>query len=168
MSTETIDSPVEAAEPKKAKPEPKPCACASYTAHADGKELSTNCTALTPRNFAPGHDAKLKSLLIKAAVAGVDVAKSNDTGEVTEVSPLHAAEDFGFRPQVEKGVETDAKVKRAKADKAEARKEAADKRAADRAAAKAAREEKAAQRKADREQKAADAKEQAATENIAA
>lgn len=149
--SETIEAPAEAA-PKKAAAQPKPCACVAYVAKlADGTELTTGCTAQTPRNFAPGHDAKLKSLLIKAAIAGVDVTRSNGDG-VTELSPLHAAEDFGFRAQVEKGVDTQARKDAVKSAKKAERQAAADKRAADAAAKKAEREAAAAQRKADREE----------------
>lgn len=158
--SETIEAPVETA--AKTKSEPKSCACSAYVVRFDnGNELATGCSAKTPRNFAPGHDAKLKSILIKAAIAGVDVTKATDNGTVT-VSPLHAAEDFGFRPQVEKGVETQARKDAVKAEKAAARKEAAEKRAQAAAAKKAEREAAAAQRKADREaakaQKEADRK----------
>lgn len=132
---------------KKAPVEPTPCACQFYTGKdAKGNELSTGCNEETPRTFRPGHDAKLKSLLIKVGAAGNQVTKSTDDEDV-EMDPLHAAEEFGFRGLVEKSVDA-AKVKE----------EARQAKAQERADAKAAKDREKAEAKAKREKAAADKK----------
>lgn len=142
MSAETaVETPVtEAAEkPAKTVKVATPCACSLYTGQdIKGVALTTGCTAETVRTFGPGHDAKLKSLLIKTAIAGVDVTKKTENGSTT-MSPVHAAEEYGFRPQVEKGLDTHngKAVKRDEA--AAARKVARDEKQAAKDAAKAER-----------------------------
>lgn len=76
------------------------CRCSLVTL-PDG--TGTGCTKLTNRAFAPGHDAKLKSLLGQAQADGVEVTVAtpieNEAGKATvtteEVSPLEAAGRFG-------------------------------------------------------------------------
>lgn len=153
MSVETTEAPVVETAPVAEKPAkvvkaPAKCACSLYTGQdAKGVDLSTGCTAETVRTFGPGHDAKLKSLLIKVAIAGGEVTKTVN-GESSQLSAIHAAEEYGFRPQVEKGLavhtakvtkSTDAAAARAakKAEKDAAKAEAKAKREADKAAKKA-------------------------------
>lgn len=134
----------------KAKAVATPCACSLYTGtDGKGEALSTYCEAVTVRTFGPGHDAKLKSLLIKTAIAGEDVIKIVD-GRETEMSPVHAAEEYGFRDLVEKGVETH-RSKQAKRDEARAETE---RKRNERAAAK---EEAKAERKRTQEERKAQA-----------
>src|SRR5690606_32593250 len=115
------------------------CACQFYSGQdVRGETLSTGCAEVTPRTFRPGHDAKLKSLLIKVGSAGNQVVKTVD-GETEEMDPLHAAEEFGFRGLVEKSVDA-AKAKEREAKKAETERKKAE--------AKAERDAKAAQKKA--------------------
>lgn len=147
MSTDTVvETPVpEAAaapeKPAKVVKVATPCACSFYTGKdIKGTELTTGCDAVTVRTFGPGHDAKLKSLLIKVAIADGQVTKTAEDGTVTELSPVHAAEEYGFRPQVEKGLET----YKGKADK---RAEAAVERQAARDAKKAEKDAAKAERK---------------------
>lgn len=124
-----------------------PCACQFYTGlDGKGEVLATGCTEDTVRTFRPGHDAKAKSLFIKTAVAGHQVTKTLEDGSTTEIDPLHAAEDFGFRGLVEKSV-----------DAAKAKGDVRDAKAKERADKKAATEAKKAEAKAKREQ-AAEAK----------
>jgi hypothetical protein len=143
MSTETVvetPAPEAAEKPAKAVKVATPCACSLYTGKdIKGAELTTGCDAETIRTFGPGHDAKLKSLLIKTAIAGLDVTKKTDTGSVA-MSPVHAAEEYGFRPQVEKGLETHN-------GKAVKREEAAKERQAARDAKKAEKDAAKAERK---------------------
>lgn len=163
MSVDTVEAPASEAAPVAEKPAkavktPTKCACSLYTGKdAKGADLSTDCTAETVRTFGPGHDAKLKSLLIKAAIAGGDVTRTVD-GVAVQMSPVHAAEEYGFRTQVEKGlaVHTAKVTKRDEAAAARAAKKA--EKDAAKAAAKAAKDaEKAAKKaQADAFQAAAD------------
>lgn len=94
----------------------------------------TGCTQMTHRTFAPGHDAKLKSLLIKAGAAGAEVVRV-EGGMNVYSSAEQVADHFGFGHQVLSGIQ------RAKAKAAErAEKKAAKK--ASKAAAKAPRTQK--------------------------
>ncbi len=135
MTDTAVETPVaEEAKPvreKKAPVQPTACACQFYT-----------CTGETVRTFLPGHDAKTKSLILKVAVAGGQVVKTVD-GEATELEPLHAAEDFGFRSLIEKSLATH-----------NAKQEARDAKAKVRADKKAATDAKKAEAKAKREQEA--------------
>lgn len=57
--------------------------------------LGTGCTATTTRRFAPGHDAKAKSLLLRLHRTG-QKAKVTVDGKTFEVSPREAASRWGF------------------------------------------------------------------------
>jgi len=63
----------------------------------------TGCTQYTERIFAPGHDAKLKSLLIKAGAAGLEVVL-HDGGVNSHASAEHFAKGLGFEHQVLAGI----------------------------------------------------------------
>lgn len=151
MTDTVVDAPaqseVDEPKPVKAVKVATACACQFYTGKdAKGEELTTGCDEATVRTFRPGHDAKLKSLLIKTASAGHQVVKTAD-GETNEMDPLHAAEEFGFRSLVEKSV-----------DAAKAKQEARDAKAREREQAKAQKEQAKAEAKAERERKAAEKK----------
>jgi hypothetical protein len=62
---------------------------------------STGCKATTKRDFAQGHDAKLKSRLIKWGSRGVEVLDRR-TGEAT--SAQQVANRYGFAYQVATGI----------------------------------------------------------------
>lgn len=152
MTDTAVETPVaEEAKPvreKKAPVQPTACACQFYTGKdKDGNVLATGCTGETVRTFLPGHDAKTKSLILKVAVAGGQVTKTVGD-EVTELEPLHAAEDFGFRSLIEKSLATHNAKQEARNAKAKVR---ADKKAATdakKAEAKAKREQEAEAKKA--------------------
>lgn len=93
----------------------------------------TDCTQMTYRTYAPGHDAKLKSLLIKAGAAGLEVVR-HDGGVNSHASAEKFAQHLGFGHQVLAG------IARAKA------------KAAERAEKKAAKAAKKAEPKAPRSQ----------------
>lgn len=78
------------------------CACGNVTYVVDGQDIApVQCRRSTTRTFAPGHDARLKGNLIRAAIAGHDVRLPS--GEL--VSPQHIANGFGFGWQVARGLE---------------------------------------------------------------
>jgi hypothetical protein len=70
-----------------------PCRCADFVTDA-GEH--TGCKSTTKATFAPGHDAKTKGLLAKAAAAGIVVhdakGETNDKGR----DPMDIAAEFGF------------------------------------------------------------------------
>lgn len=183
----TEETPAVEAKPVKAPKEPTKCLCALYGVEVpaeDGGEATIEeigCTATTSSKFAPGHDAKLKSLLIKAGSLGRKVFKTDEQGNDVEISVADAAGEYGFADKVQSGIEIAQKKAADKAGRAEVaaqkKAEAAAKKEADKAAkaeAAATRkaeqlkkaEEKAAQVKADKEAKAAAA--QAAKDAAAA
>jgi hypothetical protein len=65
--------------------------------------------------FAPGHDAKLKSLLIQAGIAGMEVKQG-----VITTDAATAARQFGFAPMVADGITRGLAKLAAKAEKAAA------------------------------------------------
>lgn len=154
--TQVENAPVEATEeasaPEVRKPKAAtPCACSLYKVLvSEGEVIETHCTATTVRSFVPGHDAKLKSMLIKAAIAGHEVERTNDDGTETFLTARQAAEDFNFASHIDKGVETH---ERREAEKAERKARADEKRAA----AQAKRDAEKADRDAAREAKKAEA-----------
>lgn len=76
-----------------------PCQCKDYADASTGQSLS--CDRDTYRNFAPGHDARLKGFLIQVGRAGhkVRVAGSEEV-----VTPVKAASRYGFASQVQEGI----------------------------------------------------------------
>lgn len=150
VETPVADETVEAkpVREKKAPVEPTACACQFYTGqNAKGETLSTGCSEVTPRTFRPGHDAKLKSLLIQVGAAGNQVTKATDDEDV-EMDPLHAAEEYGFRGLVEKSVESAKAKEEARAAKAKEREDAKAAKAKEKEEAKAKREQAAKAKKA--------------------
>ncbi len=165
-----------------------PCICGQVTAATPGPDnedgspgedvftLTTDCQAMTKSRFAPGHDAKLKGLLIAAGQAAMDV-RVQMGGTLVTTDALNVASSFGFAKQVMAGiekarVENDGKAEReiAKAAKVALAAEAKVAKEAEKAEAKAKREAEAEAKKAERaeakrladEAKAAKAAEQAA------
>jgi len=74
------------------------CRCAAFLA---GSGEETGCVSDTKRVFAPGHDAKLKGLLIRAGVAG-ELVTDAETGRT--LPALEVAELFGFGDLVADGI----------------------------------------------------------------
>ena len=83
---------------KKAAKEKVACRCSAFTAE-NGEYIE--CEAKTGRLFAPGHDAKLKGLLLRAAVAGVGVY---DAESERTLPAIMVAEQFGFGQMVADGL----------------------------------------------------------------
>lgn len=65
-------------------------------------DTDTGCDATTQRRFAPGHDAKLKGLLVRAAAASLRVQHDGEE----PVDPMAAASTYGFSHQVGKAVQS--------------------------------------------------------------
>jgi len=80
----------------------------------------TGCTQYTERIFAPGHDAKLKSLLIKAGAAGLEVVL-HDGGVNSHASAEHFAKGLGFEHQVLAGIKRALAKEMARAEKKSAK-----------------------------------------------
>lgn len=88
------------------KSEPTACACAAYAVRIDGGETKSNeCTAQTGSKFAPGHDAKLKSLLIFAGTCDHEVVKTLTEGGTETMTAVEAAQEHGFGSQVATGIQ---------------------------------------------------------------
>lgn len=105
------------------------CVCSAYAVeikdeNGEVKRAALECDSDTASKFAPGHDARLKSLLVKAGAVGADVVKTIDDDTV-RLTALDAASEFGFADAVARGIELLAAkiVARAERDaaKAEAR-----------------------------------------------
>ncbi|MER5680363.1 hypothetical protein ABT248_30115 [Streptomyces sp. NPDC000971] len=91
----------------------KPCECSSYSllvlvhVNADGDKIwqqtTTGCAATTKRLFAPGHDAKLKSFLIKAGAGGHQLRRTTqDT--VVDRGAARVAVDLGWGEVVREAI----------------------------------------------------------------
>lgn len=102
---------------KTAQAEPTACTCSQFSTE-DGR--TTGCKAETKRQFAPGHDAKLKSFLIKAGAEGTEVIRTVDGIASPADASTHAAK-FAFGHMIAAGI-TRAEGKAAeKAERAAAR-----------------------------------------------
>lgn len=92
-----------------------PCRCAAFyvlvnvheTESGDltwDEELTTGCSGtLTGRDFAPGHDAKLKGYLIRWGIAGHEVTWV-EGGMSQTANAVTVASRFGFAQQVRNGI----------------------------------------------------------------
>lgn len=129
-----------------------PCVCSQVAISwsDDSEPEGTDCQAVTKSQFAPGHDAKLKGLLIRAGAVGADI-RVQSGGMLQHTSAENVAAEFGFAKQVAAGIakareENEGKGEReaAKAAKAEASAAAKIAKAAEREAAKATREQERA------------------------
>ncbi|MFC7825621.1 hypothetical protein [Streptomyces sp. NPDC057375] len=81
--------------------EPTRCECSRYELE-DGR--TTGCQAETKRLFAPGHDAKLKSFLIRAGAAGEMVTRVAEDGHRTSGQADSLAAKFTFGYMVKAGI----------------------------------------------------------------
>lgn len=92
----------------------KPCTCSLFTAYnlENDTEVTTICNSQTGRDFAPGHDAKLKGNLIRWAILGYEIR----VGGVTK-SAEGWAESFGFGYMVANGIKASRERIEAKAAK---------------------------------------------------
>lgn len=119
----------------KPKPEPKYCTC--FSVEKNG--VFHSCGRTTTSRFAPGHDAKLKGALIKAAIAGEQFVTNEGKHD-----PRKMAADLGWTAHIDKALarhEADVKRRAARAEQANLRKAERD---ADREAKAAAKAAKAA------------------------
>lgn len=87
------------------------CRCSAVVT-ASGE--TTGCTRTTTRTFAPGHDAKLKSLL-GAALANGEMVTVTTGGNAAEMSPLEAAGLMGNFGQMVVAVAEKIRAKRERA-----------------------------------------------------
>lgn len=85
------------------------CICRNFTDTVTGERLV--CKSGTTRDFAPGHDARLKGFLIKAGRAGHAVRR---LGNDRLMAATGAAAGFGFYQMVVDGVARPAKVRKPK------------------------------------------------------
>lgn len=86
-----------------AKPELHRCACARFL--AQNGDSTGGCEAQTRSVFAPGHDAKLKSLCVRAELAGVTITdRDGDAPQAWERDGLQTARLFGFGDLVAESV----------------------------------------------------------------
>ncbi len=173
MTENTTDAPesTEAAveSTTKAPTEPQDCVCGQFEVLVNVRESEnpedngdlvwdaehyTGCGDAKTRNvFAPGHDAKLKSFLIRMGAEEFDVAR-RDGGMLTHADAQHWADEFGFGEQVRSGIAKLQAKNLARATREETR--AA--KLAEREAAKAAKKAEREAARAQREQEKADAK----------
>ncbi|MGW4345593.1 hypothetical protein ACWEL8_11030 [Streptomyces sp. NPDC004690] len=111
--------------------EATPCECSMYdalpadlteeqVASGDFEILTTGCTATTKRQFAPGHDAKLKSALIRWGALGLEIRR-NEGGVATSASPTKHAARYAFAHMVTAGVKRAEAKAAEKAERAAAR-----------------------------------------------
>lgn len=125
-TTEQTTAPATEATPAEQRPEPFArkaknrlgrCECSQWEigeeilldggnedAGSDITIITTGCDKTTKRDFAQGHDAKLKSLFIRAGVEGLDVRWGRETGVLVTTDHEAAADRFGFGHQVRKAV----------------------------------------------------------------
>ena len=80
----------------------------------------TGCVQTTTRTFAPGHDAKLKSLLIEAGASGWSVRR-NDGGVASIDDAQHWAARFDFAHMIYAGIARAGQKRADKLAKKEAR-----------------------------------------------
>ena len=95
-----------------------PCQCARFSNAETGE--ATGCTKTTTREISPGHDAKLKSLALRAGAAGQQVTRMDDGIAVT-TDAVKAVEGYGFAHMVASGIERAHAKARAKAEREAAR-----------------------------------------------
>lgn len=94
-----------------------PCRCSQFSVTIDGVRQGTNCPGtLTARDFAPGHDAKLKGFLIRWGKQLLDVSCTDGT----TTDAVTVAKRFGFAHMVIDGIARPARTRKAKATPASA------------------------------------------------
>lgn len=103
------------------------CACSRYSVLVNvredesgdlvwDQELSTGCRASTTRVFAPGHDAKLKGLAIRAGILGEELRR-DDGGIAVYGGPVEMTREYGFDHLVKEGIKRGAEKAAEKAAK---------------------------------------------------
>ncbi|MFI9117884.1 hypothetical protein ACIGW0_00495 [Streptomyces bikiniensis] len=110
--------------------EAQACECSRYDAmfpdelteenleSGDYQVFETGCTATTKRLFAPGHDAKLKSALIKWGALGLDIRRTDEAGVAVSAEAVKHASRYKFAGMVEAGIKRAEERRVAKAAKA--------------------------------------------------
>lgn len=89
-----------------------PCRCSQFFVIINGERQGTGCPGtLTARDFAPGHDAKLKGFLIRWGRQVLDVTCTDGT----TTDAVTVAKRFGFAHMVVDGIQRPTKVRKAKA-----------------------------------------------------
>ncbi|MFC7790964.1 hypothetical protein [Streptomyces cinereoruber] len=113
--------------------EAQACECSRYDAmfpdelteenleSGDYQVFETGCTATTKRLFAPGHDAKLKSALIKWGALGLEIRRTDEAGVAVSAEAVKHASRYKFAGMVEAGIKRAEERRVAKAAKAEER-----------------------------------------------
>ncbi|MER6329239.1 hypothetical protein ABT298_07855 [Streptomyces sp. NPDC001034] len=107
--------------------EQNPCECSRYSVLVNvreaengdlvwDEELTTGCAAGARKLFAQGHDAKLKSFLIRAGAAGHEVRRE-DGGMVSVADAATHANHYSFGHLVVAGIERAEAKAAAKADR---------------------------------------------------
>lgn len=140
----TMAAEAKATKAKTAKTPDKECQC--FTEPVPGKAHTyQSCGRMTRSEFAPGHDAKLKSALIAAAVDGSKITRNGKTED-----PKAVAKTRGWERFIDRAVEVAAE----KQAKAEARAAAREQAKAEKAAAKKAPAKAPAKAKTSRTRKA--------------
>ena len=123
----------------RAKTPEKPCGCYAIP-DAELPFTYESCGRLTGSEFAPGHDAKLKSALIECAVAGQPITQVIN-GKAHKADPRAIAAERGWVKFIDRAVEVAT--------------EKAERKAKQEAERQAARDEKAAAKEATRAKRAA-------------
>lgn len=79
----------------------RPCACSTFTAYDTERdvEYTTDCNRQTARDFAPGHDARLKGHLIRWAILGYEIRVGDTTKDA-----VGWASSYGFGYMVSAGI----------------------------------------------------------------
>lgn len=108
-----------------------PCECSKYDA-LNSEQLTdenlasgsydcydTGCSETTRNTFAPGHDAKLKSFLIRHEAAGHEIRR-HDGGVATSADAMGHAKRYAFAHMVEAGIRKAETKAQARADRAAA------------------------------------------------
>lgn len=92
MATQTAPATAQLTTATEETAELRPCACRFVL--VDGKP--SGCKRTTKRTFAPGHDAQLKSRLIRAEVAGSSVAFADKPDQTVSVAEVAGSHGFGY------------------------------------------------------------------------
>ncbi len=77
------------------------CECSLWEVLADGQTVDTGCARQTNKTFAPGHDAKLKALLLLAHRDSGQIRRRTGKNSQTYDTATAAAKQFGFYDQIQ-------------------------------------------------------------------
>lgn len=91
-----------------------PCACSVFLFGIEGEDTDygTGCTRMTNRIFAQGHDAKLVGFLVRADMAGEEIASVDGGIRRTYLDAVHAAGSISEALATKAQAQYDAAVKR--------------------------------------------------------